>query len=67
MITRWIDIDTIEYVIACSYADGKGFVFSLFFGWREANKYKARFVLGKKDWRAINTMIEYYYKYVKKA
>lgn len=65
MITRWVNQNTVEYVITSTYAEGKGYLFNLFFGWRQTHKDNARFTLSRKDWKIIDEMIEYYYTFVK--
>ena len=66
MITRWLNEDSIEYIIASTYASGKGRLFEIYFGWRQTNKDgKARFVFSRKDWEKIDEMIEYYKRFLK--
>lgn len=67
MITKWIDINTIEYVITSTYTEGKSYIFNSFFGWRQTREDKAKFVLSKRDWEKIDVMIKYYYRFVKKT
>lgn len=64
MIAKWINVDSIEYTIACNYADGKGCIFEMFFGWRGIKGDKAKMVFSRKDWKKINTMVEYSKKYL---
>ena len=64
MITRWYNEDSIEAVLASTYAGGKGYLFEMFFGWRENRKGESRFVFSRKDWERIDTAIEYYKKFV---
>ena len=44
MITRWYSDDSIEGLLAATYAEGKSFLFQMFFGWREARKSEMKFV-----------------------
>ncbi len=67
MITRWVNINSIEYVIASTYAQGKGYIFEMLFGWRKTRGEDAKFVFCKKDWENIDTMIKYYNTFVKKT
>ena len=67
MITRWIDNNTIEYVITSTYTEGKSYIFNMFFGWRQTRENNAKFVLSKKDWEKIDVMIRYYNRFVKKT
>lgn len=66
MIERWINTNSIEYVITSSYTDGKGYLFNLFFGWRRTHNEEALFSLSKKDWKTIDTMIKYYHIFIDK-
>ena len=64
MIAKWLDVDSIEYVVASTYASGKGRLFELFFGWRRTNKFNmAQMVFSKKDWIRIDEMVCYYYTF----
>jgi hypothetical protein len=67
MITKWIDNDTLEYVITSTYTEGKSYIFNSFFGWRKTREGKAKFVLSKRDWEKIDVMIRYYNRFVKKT
>ena len=64
MITRWYSDDSIEGLLAATYAEGKSFLFQMFFGWREARKSEMKFVFSRKDWKNIDRKIEYYKKFV---
>ena len=66
MITRWLHEDSIEYVIASTYASGKGYFFETLFGWRQNKKGNCKMVFSKKDWKKIDEMIEYYNTFVNK-
>ena len=68
MITRWMPLNSIEYTIASTYASGKGFLFEMFFGWRQTNKdNQCRMVFSRKDWKQIDEMIKYYNTFVKES
>lgn len=66
MIAKWLDDNSIEAVIAFTYASAKGFIFEMFFGWRQTKHDKVKFLFSKRDWKNIDTMVKYYYKYVNK-
>ena len=67
MITRWLNENSIEYIIAFTYASGKGFLFEMFFGWRGTDKNdNCKMIFSKKDWQNIDASIKYYYKFIKK-
>lgn len=67
MITRWLNENSMEYVIAFTYASGKGRLFEMFFGWRETNKDgNCKMIFSKKDWEKIDSSIEYYHKFIEK-
>ena len=66
MITKYFDINSIEYLITDSYVEGKGYIFGMFFGWRRTKNDIAEFLLSKKDWEKIDTEIKYYYTFIKK-
>ncbi len=65
MITRWYHEDSIEYVIASTYAQGKGRLFEMFFGWRETYNHECRMVFSANDWENIDECIEYYNEFVR--
>lgn len=65
METRWLNINSIDYVIASSYAAGKGYLFEMFFGWRKTRNENCKMVFSKKDWKTIDTMKKYYNTFVK--
>lgn len=67
MISRWYNQDSVEHVIASTYASGKGYIFEMFFGWRQNHNNESRFVFSKKDWEKIDTEIKYFKKFVEKA
>lgn len=67
MITRWLHEDSIEYIIALTYARGKGYLFEMFFGWRQTKKGQCRMVFSRKDWEQIDIMVKYYNTYVNKS
>ncbi len=64
METRFLNENSIEYVIASAYSQGKGYLFELFFGWRGTKKETAKMVFSRKDWQNIDTMVKYYNKFV---
>lgn len=67
MTTRKYHIDTIEYLITDTYAEAKGRLFNLFFGWRKTDSNNmAYFNLSNKDWENIDISIKYYYTFVEK-
>jgi len=67
METRWIHEDSVEYVIASTYAKSKSYLFQSFFGWRQTKSDgMARFVLTKRGWKMVDESIKYYYTFVKK-
>ena len=67
MTTRKYHIDTIEYLITDTYAEAKGHLFNLFFGWRKTDSNDmAYFNLSNKDWENIDISIKYYYTFVEK-
>lgn len=63
---RVLNTDTVEYVIASSFASGKGRIFEIFFGWRGVRGEEARFVFSSRDWKRIDEMTAYYYTYVER-
>lgn len=65
MVTRWLNDDSIEYIIASTYASAKGRLFEIYFGWRQTKEGKARFVFSRKDWERIDEMIEYSKRFLK--
>ena len=67
MTYRKYHVDSIEYLITNTYVEAKGYLFSLFFGWRktDSNDYAA-FRLRSKDWKVIDIEIKYYYTFVTK-
>ena len=67
MISRKYHINSIEYLITNTWAEAKGYLFNIFFGWRrtDSNNY-ATFFLSKKDWENIDIKIKYYYTFVEK-
>ena len=66
MKTKWINENTIEYLITSAYCTGKGRLFEMFFGWRCTNKEgNAKFIMSSKDWEKINTLIEYEKRFIK--
>lgn len=67
MITKWLDENTIEYVIACTYAHGKGYIFEMFYGWRKSKDGMSCIILSKRDWKIVEYMTEYYKKFCKNA
>jgi len=67
MISRWYNENSIEAVIASTFASGKGRIFEMFFGWRENHKGECRFVFSRNDWEKIDEEIEYYKKFIKGA
>ena len=66
METRILNVNSIEYVIASTYATGKGRLFEMFFGWRCTKGENAKIVLSKKGWAEVDEMIDYYKKFVEK-
>lgn len=66
MISRKYHIDSIEYLITNTWAEAKGYLFNIFFGWRktDSNNY-ATFLLSKKDWKNIDIKIKYYNVFIK--
>ena len=60
MMARWIDENSIEYVIACTYAESKGYLFNSFFGWRKTRKNMAKVTLSKHGWEIVDQMVRYY-------
>ncbi len=67
MEKRAYHIDTIEYLITGTYAEAKGYLFNLFFGWRKTDSNDmAYFYMSNKDWEIIDIKIRYYYTFVKK-
>lgn len=65
MIARWYNENSIEAVISSSFARGKGYIFELFFGWRENRKGESKFIFSHKDWKQIDEEIEYFNTFVK--
>lgn len=63
---RILNVDSIEYFVASTFASGKGYFFETFFGWRSTRGEKARFVFSSKDWKRIDEMVAYYYTFVKR-
>ena len=70
MTSKWLELDSIEYVLASAYSAGKGYLFETFFGWRQTRtfgqKEYARFVLPNKGWDEINVLKKLYEKHLKK-
>lgn len=66
MITRWYHEDSIEYLIASTYATGKGRLFEMFCGWRGTHNHECKMVFSANDWKNIDESIEYYNKFVAK-
>lgn len=67
MTTRYLKEDSIEYIIACAYASGKGRIFEMFFGWRKTDKNgMAKVILSHKGWQTVDEMVEYYHRYNEK-
>ena len=67
MYSRWYNDDTIGYLVASTYAEAKGWLFGLFFGWRMAHNNESRFLFSRKDWANIDDRISYYETFVKKS
>lgn len=67
MTARWYNENSIESVIASTFARGKGRLFEMFFGWRENRKGENKFVFSDNDWEQIDEEIEYYKKFVKNS
>ena len=67
MITRWLPDNSIEYIIASTYASGKGYLFDMFFGWRQTKGGQCRMVFSRKDWKRIDEMVKYYNTFVNKS
>lgn len=70
MTSKWVELDSIEYALASAYSNGKGYLFEMFFGWRQTrqlgqNEY-ARFVLPNKGWDEIETLKKLYEKHLTK-
>jgi len=65
MIARWYNINSIEYVIACAYASGKGRIFEIFYGWRTVYNNDCKMVFSRKDWENIDELIRYYNRFCK--
>lgn len=66
MMTRWIDENSVEYVIACTYAESKGYLFNSLFGWKETKKNMAKITLSKHGWETVDQMVKYYKTFVEK-
>ena len=66
MISKWLDADSIDYLIATAYSAGKGKLFGIFFGWRECNQGKSKITLSKQDWEEIKDLTEYYKNFIEK-
>ena len=61
MISKWLDENSVEYVLAITYAEGKGRLFEMFFGWRGSYKNGlSRVVLPQKGWATVAEMAQYY-------
>lgn len=66
MISKWLDENSIEYVLAITYAESKGRLFEMFFGWRCSRKDgRSRIVLPKKGWATVAEMTQYYNTFCK--
>lgn len=64
MISKWLDENSIEYVLAITYAESKGRLFEMFFGWRCSRKDgRSRIVLPKKGWATVAEMAQYYHTF----
>ena len=64
MISRWLPLYSIDYTIASTYAQGKGFLFEMFFGWRQTNiRNECRMVFSRRDWKKIDEMISFYHTF----
>lgn len=68
MTSKWVELDSIEYILASAYSSGKGYLFEMFFGWRQTRKFGecARFVLPNKGWEEINVLKRLYEKHLTK-
>jgi len=70
MTSKWLELDSIEYVLASAYSDGKGYLFEAFFGWRQTRQFGqkvcARFVLPNKGWEEIDILKRLYEKHLTK-
>lgn len=61
METRWLHQDSIDYIIAETYASAKGRLFEMFFGWRQTKKDgMSKIILTRRGWKIVDEMIEYY-------
>ena len=61
METRWLHQDSIEYIIAETYAHAKGYLFEIFFGWRKTTSNgMSKIVLTRRGWKKVDEMIKYY-------
>ncbi len=66
MVTKWLNENSVEYVIASAYAQGKGRLFEMFFGWRQTDKNgNCKMIFSRRDWENIDELIEYHNTYVK--
>ena len=64
MISKWLDENSIEYVLAITYAESKGRLFEMFFGWRGSRKDgRSRIVLPQKGWATVAEMAQYYHTF----
>lgn len=66
MISRILDDNSIEYVVAVTYASAKGRLFEMFFGWRGCRGNYSRVVLSKKGWARVDEMVRYYHTFCEK-
>ena len=61
METRWLHQDSIEYIIAETYAHAKGYLFEMFFGWRKTTSNgMSKMVLTRRGWKKVDEMVKYY-------
>lgn len=60
MTTKWIDENSVEYVIAIAYAESKGYFYNVFFGWRQSRDGMARIILSKHGWKHVDELKRYY-------
>lgn len=68
MEIRILQENSLEYLIAITYAEAKGFLFEMFFGWRGTDKDgNAKIILTKKGWIAVEEKIKYYNKFIKNS
>lgn len=60
MISKWLDENSLEYVLAITCAESKGRLFEMFFGWRCSRNGLSRIVLPQKGWATVAEMTQYY-------